>query len=227
MLGDYPCGRELTAFTGNVKGLNERAKSYVQTLVDALDAIKEHKGIFRWSTDRNGLQDKKDYAGSLTQMANDFEKINEQLDGFVAAKEEIVGLTTKVDSLETDLDKAQKDLTSTQDQLAKANNRIKYYVDKYNEDSGTIDPGVIVELEKNIEGHVLTVDNEFNYVILDLGINKVKDNTELLVARGDKLIAKVRVAKVLSKISVADILPTAMRGTVMPDDRVIMSAIPQ
>lgn len=227
VLGDYPCGSELAAFTGNVKGLNDRAKSYAQTLVDAMDAIKEHKGIFRWSADRRGLQDKRDYAGSLTQMANDFEKINEQLDGYVAAKEEVVRLDAKVDGLETDLDKAQKVLTSTQDKLAKAALRIEYLEKIANVDPTELDPADIANMAKFIEGHVLSVDNEFNYVILDLGVRDVKDNTELLVARGDKLIAKVRVAKVLSKISVADILPIAMQGTVMPDDRVIMSAMPQ
>ncbi len=225
VLGDFACARELSSFATNVKDLNQRAKDYGDTLVDAMDQIKAHRGIFTWSANRERIRDKNSYAGALTQIANDFGKINEQLDGYVAAKNEITDLNTKVDKLEGDLDEAQKDLTATQDMLAKAKERVTYYENKYNETPDTISPEVLRELANNIEGQVISVDHEFNYVILNLGASKVKDNTELLVARGDKLVAKLRVAKVLSNISVADILPIAMQDTVKVDDRVILSAI--
>lgn len=225
VLGDFACDRELSSFTTNVKDLNKRASDYGQTLVDAMDAVKEHKGVFAWSANRDRIQDRNNYEGALTQIANDFGKINEQLDGYVAAKNEIADLNTKVDKLEGDLDEAQKDLTSTQDKLVKAQSRIEYLEKLANVESDSITPEQIAAMAKNIEGQVISVDHEFNYVILNLGANKVKDNMELLVARGDKLVAKVRVAKVLSKISVADILPIAMQDTVKPDDRVILSAI--
>jgi chromosome segregation ATPase len=225
ILGEFTHENELADFNRNVASLNERSRSYAQTLVEAIDTISAHEGVFRWSADRNRLRDPNAYAGALTQMVNDFGKINEQLGGYVLAKREVAQLGEKVDKLEDDLDRAQKELTTTQDQLAKATTRIEQLM----RDAGIEVEGVPTNFTGDptvaIKGKVLSVDNEYNYVIVDLGARYVDDNTELLVARDDKLVARIRVAKVLSRISVADILPSAMQGTVQADDLVILSAL--
>lgn len=225
-LGNFTHRNELATFTRNVRDLNERARSYSQTLAEAVDTIGAHDGVFRWSVDRNRLRDRTAYAGALTQMANDFRKINEELGNFVLAKREVAQLSGKVETLEGDLDQAQRELTTTQDRLAKAAQRIL----QLEQLAGVESSGGIPGLEEDavppmLEGRVLSVDSNYNYVILDLGARDVEDNTELLIARDDKLIAKVRVAKVLNRFSVADILPSAMLGTVRVDDRVIPSSM--
>lgn len=225
MLGDFTHDNELAAFTRGVSEMNERSKSYAQTLVDAIDAVGAHQGVFRWSVDRNRLRDRNAYAGALTQMVDDFGKINEQLGGYVVAKKEVAQLSTKVDKLEEDLDQTQKELTTAQDQLVKASNRIEQLMRAAGMEVEGMPPGYEPDKEVAVKGKILSVDNEYNYVIVDLGARYVEDNTELLVARNDKLVAKIRVAKVLSKISVADILPSAMQGTVQADDLVILSAL--
>jgi predicted nucleic acid-binding Zn-ribbon protein len=229
VLGDYRCQDTLNGFVGEVKDLNTRSNSYAKTLADAIDTIKPHQGVFRWSASKRSVQSKTDYEGALTQMLNDFGTINEQLDGFVAAKKEVALQKDKIDKLETDLDQMRSDLTETQLAKAKAeteNRRLKILIGETPGFKGK-GPDLGENWTQNVEGKILSVNTDYNYVILDLGADVVKEGTEMLVARKDELIAKVQVARVLSKISVADILPIASNGTVKTDDRVIMPAVQQ
>jgi hypothetical protein len=229
VLGDFPCQNELTSFVGDVKGLNQRSENYAKTLADAIDTIKPHTGIFRWTATKSAVQDKDDYESALTKMLNDFGTIDEQLDAFVVAKKELVVQKEKADRLENDLVEMRSDLTDAQianKKLETENKRLKILLGP----DGSNDATSVVMADdwwKNVEGKILSVNTEYNYVILSLGADVVKEGTEMLVARDDELIAKVQVARVLSKISVADILPVAGNGTVKLDDRVIMPSVQQ
>jgi hypothetical protein len=227
VLGDYRCQDALAGFVNGVEGLNQRSNSYAKALAGAIDAIKPHQGIFRWSATKGGIQNKTDYEGALTQMLNDFGNLNEQLDGYAATKKEVALQKEKIDKLETDLDQMRSDLTDTQVAKAKLeteNKRLLILLGGTPGGKGST-PNLGEGWELNVEGHVLSVNTDYNYVILSLGADVVKEGTEMLVARDDQLIAKVQVARVLSKISVADILPAANNGTVRADDRVIMPAV--
>jgi hypothetical protein len=59
-----------------------------------------------------------------------------------------------------------------------------------------------------LKGSVLVVDPKWNFVVLDLGEDTgIRHRGVLMVTRGGKLIAKVRVSRVESDRSIADVLP--------------------
>jgi hypothetical protein len=77
---------------------------------------------------------------------------------------------------------------------------------------------------KNLEGQVLAVNQGWNFVVLSIGDHQgVAMNSQLIVKRGDSMVAKVRVSSVEPATSIADIIPGSLaRGTrVQAGDRVI------
>ena len=80
---------------------------------------------------------------------------------------------------------------------------------------------IIVQADRKFSGSVLTVNKEFNFIIIDIGqVDGIIKGTELIVHRGKKLVGKVKVEKVYEKMSAATIIPKWMQDEVKEDDSV-------
>lgn len=66
----------------------------------------------------------------------------------------------------------------------------------------------MVVLPENLKGKVTAVDEKWSFVVLDIGSdNEVQENGELVISRGGRLIARVRVVSVEPSYSVASLVP--------------------
>jgi hypothetical protein len=98
--------------------------------------------------------------------------------------------------------------------LARRNDQLQARLDLY-EDPAKKPP------MPGVKGTVLAVDPKYDFVILDIGEDDgVKERGELLVNRDGQFIAKLEIASVQSKRSVANILPAWKRDEVMEGDLV-------
>lgn len=106
------------------------------------------------------------------------------------------------------------------------------------------EPAEIKAIVGQLEGKVLEVNNQFDYVIIDLGAkNKVTrllpngkrqtvtpvsipPDCEMIVSRGDKFIAKVKVFRIEDEVSVATMAPSPRGGKVEVGDRVFFAPKP-
>ncbi len=80
---------------------------------------------------------------------------------------------------------------------------------------------IIVQADQKFSGTVLTVNREFNFVVVDIGeVDGLVKGTELIVHRGKKLIGKIRVEKVYDKMSAATIIPKWTQDEIKEDDSV-------
>ena len=79
-----------------------------------------------------------------------------------------------------------------------------------------------VHVSDDLEGRVLEVNTEWDFVILDLGRNQVEENMEMLIARDDRLVAKVQISKVMGNISIGEVVPEIKVDEIKEDDRVIL-----
>jgi hypothetical protein len=231
VLGEYPYQDVLNGFVSNVTVMSKQSKTYGDALSEAFSAIKSHDGVFSWSTSARSVRSKTGYERAITQMINDFRELNKQLDSYVAAKEQISEQKAQIASLETDLESAKAKTDETELARKALENELTLLKVKYDINDGGIAAGggdKNRNWRQDIEGKILSVNNDFNYVILNIGANlQMEEGTEMLVARDDKLVAKIQIARVLSQISVADILPFADTGGVKENDRVIMPSIQQ
>jgi hypothetical protein len=85
-----------------------------------------------------------------------------------------------------------------------------------------IGPDRPVVLPTGLKGNVVAVDPKYDFVVLNIGGNQgVLERGEMLVNRGGRLVAKVRIASVSPERSVANILPEWRQAEVMEGDQVI------
>lgn len=74
-------------------------------------------------------------------------------------------------------------------------------------------------------GHVALAKDQWNFVVLDIGKeDKVRENTDFLLYRDAKLIAKARVTTVNQNNSVAELLPEFSQGAPKAGDMAVIAA---
>jgi hypothetical protein len=158
-----------------------------------------------------------DDAKAAVQTANDaakkaqadLDKINQDLNG-----KSVADYKAAEAKAESDLAAAQAEQKILQDQLQGSQQQVTELNDAINrsKDNGKM-PG--------ISGKITFVDHTWNFVILNVGIDAgVVPNGELIVYRGRNFLGKVRVTKVDSNDSVAEILPDT-KGDIQVGDSVL------
>ncbi|MEO5802425.1 MAG: hypothetical protein ABIR24_02765 [Verrucomicrobiota bacterium] len=85
-----------------------------------------------------------------------------------------------------------------------------------------IGPNQDPELPTGLKGQVVAVDPKYDFVVINIGGNQgVLERGVMLVNRGGKLVAKVRVASVSPDRSIANILPEWKQAEVIEGDQVL------
>lgn len=76
-------------------------------------------------------------------------------------------------------------------------------------------------LPRGISGKVVLVNNDWNFVVLNLGSDDgLVPNSEMLIHRGDKLVGKIQISGVARKLAIADINPEWTSAQVQEGDAV-------
>ncbi len=84
------------------------------------------------------------------------------------------------------------------------------------------DKDVPPDLPPGLKGKVVAVDPKWDFVILNIGSNQgLVPRGELLVDRGGKLVAKVRVTSVEANQSIANVMPEWRQAEVLAGDEVL------
>lgn len=214
----------------------------------ASSRTKEQQTAKQLATTQGQLKDAKDAQAAAEQKAADVQSkvdgLNNQLTeaqkaaddakaALQTAQNETKAAQQKFDDLNAQLGgksvqdfkdaeaKAEKDAADAQaqqkvlqDSLDQANQRVKDLIaDINNENQHKLPPGV--------SGKVTFVDNTWNFVVLDVGLDAgVVPNGELIVYRGKKFLGKVRVTRADPNDSVAEILPD-LKGNIQVGDAVL------
>jgi len=113
--------------------------------------------------------------------------------------------------------KKERDVVVTENKtLLRDRNRLKAKLDEL------IGENVDPELPSGLKGQVIAVDPKYDFVVLDIGGNQgVLERGVMLVNRGGKLVAKVRIASVSPERSIANILPEWRQAEVIEGDQVL------
>ena len=74
----------------------------------------------------------------------------------------------------------------------------------------------------NLRGQVVAVRNDWGFAVLNLGKNdRIQTNTQFLVYRDDKFVAKVKVSEVNATTCIADLIPEYSRNPLRDGDLVV------
>jgi len=212
---EFDSKKALDDFSTNITNLNTRAQDYAKTLTDAIEMVNKHQ----WQTNKALLSDEKEYAGAVTNMRNDFDDINKKLAELDETKVLLAEKTKALNETSDELFKTRAELEKKKQEIAEK----LVEIEKWKKLApGENTPGVTRKLPPNLKGTVVQVNRDWNFVILDLGADKINEKTIMLVSRGDKYVARVQVSKVFPHFSIAEVLPEIQIANINPNDTVIL-----
>jgi hypothetical protein len=107
-------------------------------------------------------------------------------------------------------------ITSEKEVLIRQLDQIKYELSRF------VGPNQKVVMRDGIEGSILSVDTDWGFVVINVGEQDgVRENGELMVSRGGKLVGKVQISSVENDRSVANVLPGWLQADIKVGDEVL------
>ncbi|MEM1060106.1 MAG: hypothetical protein AAGK14_12725 [Verrucomicrobiota bacterium] len=178
------------------------AEKKVANLETELETVKAE--TTRLQTALNEAESARDQATTeLADLKARMPDINpEQLEQVIQQQEEkVAALTEEKGILENQLQEKEEEMKK----VASALERSK---------EGDLPPG--------ISGRIAKVNQDWNFVVLDIGYKAgIVPNGELVVYRGNQMIGRVKVTSASPDTSVANILPEWQQAQIRPGDRVL------
>ena len=207
----------LTKLGIGVTKLKERMVNFADTLSQAVAKIDSHD----FEADADMLDDETEYVGQLTAILNDFASINDKLQDYEKYKVEFLETKDTLEKTRIALESTHDNFATLENKLANLETEYTSLRTRYNRLVGDTSQKEDRQLQK-LEGNIIEVDYDWNYVVLDLGSkDSLPENLEMTVAREQEYICKVLVTKVYKNYAVAEILPKLKEGNVIQGDRVI------
>ena len=163
------------------------------------------------------------------------EQLAQKKERYLIALEKIDKKDIQIKELESNLINEKKQRTSLANTLAQLRENYdsveerlkeaKLEAEKYQKQSGKFGrrtgvklKKIVVKPSKELEGKVLVVNNEFHFVVIDMGKKDgVRVSDELVVYRGPQQIGKVQVEKVYDEMSTAAILSGSQEEEIIED----------
>jgi hypothetical protein len=191
---------------------------------------------------------KNDLDGAKTKLADSESQVQKLTTDYTAAKKDLDEKTTALTKATTDLQTASSELKDLKDKLG--GRSIDVMIKDLNDATEkaqaiTIEKKIVddalakanADIEKykefdrlreakeaplDLTGRVVAIDKTWNFVVLDVGKdNKLVENVELTVYRGNQMIGKVRTASVDAKVAIADVIPDLTPGEIQVGDKVL------
>ncbi|MFO1489194.1 MAG: hypothetical protein U1F65_12030 [Verrucomicrobiota bacterium] len=156
-----------------------------------------------------------DLSEKLAKTSKERDDAKDELAAFQAA-----GMTpAQVLNASKEIKSLQENVAGAHDEnllLAKKISKLDYELQKYR---GT---NVVVFLPETVKGKVVVADPKWDFIVVDVGENQgVKQDGELLVSRGGKLVAKVIVRSIQKDRCIANVIPGWKLGELLEGDQVI------
>jgi hypothetical protein len=218
--GAFQHQKPLKSFQGNVKNLKTQSDRYAKTLIAATEKINQYK----WKANRKNIGDEKKYAGELGKLEADFKEVNNKLIELVKTQKELKKLQISLEDAQDELKLTKAELNKSRKTLLAE--RAKQGAEASQTGGPAVDipaePTKVEEIDPDLKGRILEVNKQWKFVIVDLGFDKIKEEVDILIARGDRFVARAKVTKVFRQISIAEIVSETQALPVEAGDRVLL-----
>lgn len=165
----------------------------------------------------------------LARVAETERDRSDQLAATLAAKDEqLQSVISRLGQEETLIEDLQQQLVAMQTQLDRMQGELTAGLDAKSKTRKTASRQNPVELERVIvsdassesllQGHVVSVHPEWQFVVIDLGWDTVNIGDLVSIYRGSQLIGRARVERVQEQVSAASLLADSVQGQVQIDD---------
>ncbi len=179
-------------------------------VVDKLDEeIKEKETV------KQELSQEKKWSGSLQEQIKEKEKQVQEALNKIEGNEKIVNETlAKFEEEKKRSAKLEQDLQRAGSKLSLLVRENKSLRQELRSKASSLTPAI--ELEKIVvttsplnpkEGKILAVNKEFDFIVINLGVDDMKVGERVSIIREGKLIAEAQVERVEEKVCAATVLP--------------------
>ena len=225
ILKSFTFAGPLQDYREEVVAYNTKFSDYRGTLAAAIDKMGAYPD---WTVDPADVKTSGGgYSSVLTSIENSFQEINDLLEDRIKVKQELAAKTEELKEVEAEKERLAQERNELQQQLAEKEAELAG-IDRgektQTQDTTQPEVGSKPTITKDLIGKVLMVNDEWNFVIVDLGAQKVHEKHELLVARDDEYVARIEITGVAKNISVAEIIPETQQAQVRSGDRIVVPA---
>jgi DNA repair exonuclease SbcCD ATPase subunit len=190
--------------------------------------VKLDKEIKEKETVKQELVQEKKWSGSLEEQLKEKEKqIEEALNKIEEKKKLVNEAFTKLEDEKKRSAKLEQDLQRAGSKLSSLVRENKSLRQELRSKASSLTPAI--ELEKIVvttsslnpkEGKILAVNKEFDFIVINLGVDDMKVGGRVSIIREGKLIAEARVERVEEKVCAATVLPEYKQVEIKESDGV-------
>jgi len=141
-----------------------------------------------------------------------------------ALKEQLTTEKGTRDALKDEITKSQREIEALKIELEKQKSAcISLGEDTLNEETVPPGPAESIQVNPDLQGKVLSVNQENNFVVFDLGsAHGISEGMLLSIYRGNKYLGDVKVSRVQTKMAVADLIAPLASKDVKENDEVLV-----
>jgi uncharacterized protein (DUF3084 family) len=153
-------------------------------------------------------------------------RLSEKEEELKVTKMELESVQSEKKKLQTMLEDEKtkyNQLKERVDKLVEVKNALEEKVRDIIDKQGIELERIVVKAEGELEGKVLVVNREYNFIVVDIGIrDDIELGDTLLIFRNGKNIGEAQVEKVYGTMSAATIVKEIKSGAILADDNVIV-----
>ena len=183
---------------------------------------------------------KADLAATRTKLAETEQQLADTRSELEVAQNQIVQLNTTIEQKDAEIaqangriDQLEQDKIGLQAQIDEVNMELAKKDDEIADLKSAVSTleNILAKIDQKgqpakligLTGHVMVVNPDWNFVVLDVGgAEGVVPNTEMHVHRDDKLVGKVKVSSVEENTAIADIVKDWEQDSVREGDNVLI-----
>lgn len=219
IIGKYEVEEPLQTFQEALTNLRRQSDTYGE----ALAGIQRSIDRYDWSFSRDEVQDKNGYQKALNVLNQDLAGVNGKLLELELTKAELAKTKEKLAQAEATIEEQKQTIADRDRRIGDLEHQLAVYKNRGG-GGGPIGEDEILptEIDPSVSGEIVLVNPKWGFVVVDLGRSKICSNIDMLVAREDGFVARVKITKVFEDMALGEILPEPAHKPVALGDRVIL-----
>jgi hypothetical protein len=213
---------EATSKLSGAEAKAKKATEEMQTAQTALETSKKEAEANKKKADDNLAELKKTEA-ELSKKAAEAQAAQSKLDQL----NKVLPPGMPPEKILDEMKRVTQDLETLNDEKKILSTKLAELENENKQLQNRVNRRVAGEIPKDLVGHVMAVNSEWNFVVLDVGEDDgIVANRFMTIYREGQLLGKVKITSVEPSISIGDIIPKWTHGEIHEGDSAIAAETP-
>ena len=223
-VGTFQYAEQLSEITSNLSDLRTRMNATAKSFAEGVSKVVSIE--YNMQTTAADLERKDRYNEQLSKFVDDMGNINDKLDELTKTRDDLEATQAELEDMTRQRDDLTRRLTNEEQEHAETKRLKKLLQNKLNRLQERLDPAIFLELDTTIEGTVTSYNEQFGFVVFNLGVTKggkyqVAPYIDMLIMRGDRYIGRIRITEVKIDKSIAEVHQVVAGEKIKVGDKII------